>query len=48
MDALLRTSLALVRSVFPVPKGVRLLGVGLSNFHGDVATDATQLSFDLS
>lgn len=28
-------SLGLIRSVFPPPKGIRLVGVTLSNFAGD-------------
>ncbi|HEY4161959.1 MAG TPA: DNA polymerase IV [Dongiaceae bacterium] len=46
-DALLRTSLGLIRSIFPVAKGVRLLGVALSNFEDDVDAETAQLCFDL-
>jgi len=38
------TSLELIRSIFPLEKGVRLLGVGLSNF--PEADTSSQLSFD--
>jgi DNA polymerase-4 len=47
-DALLQTSLDLIRSIYPVAKGVRLLGVGLSNFEEDPGPGTAQLSFDLS
>lgn len=43
---LAQTSLALVRTLFPTPKGVRLVGVTLSNFQGPVAEPAPeQLDF---
>jgi DNA polymerase-4 len=37
-DALARASVELVRAVFPPTKGVRLVGVTLSNFHGRAAS----------
>lgn len=48
-DVLAQTSLALVRSLFPTPKGVRLVGVTLSNFQGPVTEPAPeQLSLETS
>ncbi len=35
-------SLGLIRSVFPVPKGVRLVGVTLSNFAPEAASLAAE------
>ena len=37
-------SLGLIRSVFPPPKGVRLVGVTLSNFNGRQTGEAAELS----
>lgn len=36
--------LALIRSVYPPPKGIRLVGVTLSNFAGGEARIADELS----
>jgi DNA polymerase-4 len=36
-DGLLEVSLALIRSVYPVPKGIRLVGVTISNFQNIAA-----------
>jgi DNA polymerase-4 len=41
-------SLALIRSVLPAPKGIRLVGVTLSNFAPAASAEASQaLSLDL-
>ncbi len=37
--------LDLIRSVFPPPKGVRLVGVSLSNFRSQTASEAAELPF---
>ena len=37
-------SLALIRSVYPPPKGIRLVGVTLSNFAGGEAKLTDELS----
>jgi DNA polymerase IV len=42
-DRLFELSLALVRSVFPVAKGVRLVGVTVSNFQGGAEAEALPL-----
>jgi DNA polymerase-4 len=42
-DALRAASLALIRTVFPVTIGVRLVGVTLSNFRGDRQAPIAQL-----
>ena len=42
--ALHEASLALMRSVYPLPKGVRLVGVTLSNFAGGEAKLGEELS----
>jgi DNA polymerase-4 len=39
-------ALDLVRSVFPPPKGVRLVGVTLSNIRPRVATEGAELPFN--
>ncbi len=46
-DILCRTSLELARSVFPVPIGVRLVGVTMSNFEGE-QEDMPQLDLGLA
>jgi DNA polymerase IV len=38
-------ALDLIRSVFPPPKGVRLVGVTLSNFHSQSGGEAAELPF---
>ena len=38
-------ALDLIRSVFPPPKGVRLVGVTLSNFQSQSGGEATELPF---
>jgi DNA polymerase IV len=38
-------ALDLIRSVFPPPKGVRLVGVTLSNFQSQSASEAAELPF---
>ena len=38
-------ALDLIRSVFPPPKGVRLVGVTLSNFQSQSGGDAAELPF---
>jgi DNA polymerase IV len=38
-------ALDLIRSVFPAPKGVRLVGVTLSNFRSQSASEAAELPF---
>jgi DNA polymerase IV len=35
--------LGLIRSVFPPPKGIRLVGVTLSNFQAQSSTEASEL-----
>jgi DNA polymerase IV len=39
-------ALDLIRSVFPPPKGVRLVGVTLSNFRSQIASERAELPFD--
>jgi DNA polymerase-4 len=38
-----QVSIALVRTVLPAPKGIRLLGVTVSNFDQDAGTQALPL-----
>jgi DNA polymerase IV len=38
-------ALDLIRSVFPPPKGVRLVGVTLSNFQSQSGSEAAELPF---
>ncbi len=45
-DKLHEVALDLIRSVFPPPKGVRLVGVTLSNFRSQIVSEGTQLPFD--
>jgi DNA polymerase-4 len=45
-QALREASLALIRSVLPPPKGVRLVGVSVSNFSRRTTTADAQLDFD--
>jgi len=45
-QALREASLALIRSVLPPPKGVRLVGVSVSNFARRPASGDAQLTFD--
>jgi len=45
-QALREASLALIRSVLPPPKGVRLVGVSVSNFSRRPASGDAQLTFD--
>lgn len=45
-QALREASLALIRSVFPPPKGVRLVGVSVSNFAKSAARADAQLDFE--
>ena len=48
-DALSRMSLDLVRSLYPLERGVRLLGVTVSGFEPAPAQqDATQATFDFA
>jgi DNA polymerase-4 len=42
-ETLRQTSVALVRTVLPTTKGIRLLGVTVSNFHRDADTEALPL-----
>jgi DNA polymerase-4 len=42
-EALRQVSIALVRTVLPAPKGIRLLGVTVSNFDQDAGTQALPL-----
>jgi DNA polymerase IV len=44
-DRLREVALDLIRSVFPPPKGVRLVGVTLSNFRAQGAGERTELPF---
>ena len=47
-ESLRDVSLELVRTVFPPSKGIRLVGVTLSNFERPEATAAPQLALDLT
>jgi DNA polymerase IV len=42
-EKLHQLALGLIRSVFPPPKGIRLVGVTLSNFHAQSGSDAVEL-----
>ena len=44
-EELNQVALDLIRSVFPPTKGVRLVGVTLSNFRSKVVGEAAQLPF---
>jgi DNA polymerase-4 len=44
-EKLHQVALDLIRSVFPPPKGVRLVGVTLSNFRSQTASEAAELPF---
>ena len=44
-EKLHQVALDLIRSVFPPPKGVRLVGVSLSNFRSQIAREAAELPF---
>ncbi len=44
-EELHQVTLNLVRSVFPPPKGVRLVGVALSNFRSQIAREVAELPF---
>jgi DNA polymerase IV len=44
-EKLNQVALDLIRSVFPSPKGVRLVGVALSNFRSQTACEAAELPF---
>ena len=44
LDGLHAVSLELIRSVFPPRKGIRLVGVTLSNFRGNRPTDDGELN----
>jgi DNA polymerase-4 len=44
-EKLHQVALDLIRSVFPPPKGVRLVGVTLSNFRPQTASEAAELPF---
>jgi DNA polymerase IV len=44
-DRLHEVALDLIRSVFPPPKGVRLVGVALSNFRSQGASEGAELPF---
>ena len=45
-DKLHEVALDLIRSVFPPPKGIRLVGVTLSNFRSQIASGGAELPFD--
>jgi DNA polymerase-4 len=45
-EALYDLSLSLIRSVFPPEKGIRLVGVTVSNFDGDEPSERTQLQLE--
>jgi DNA polymerase IV len=44
-EKLHQVALDLIRSVFPPPKGVRLVGVALSNFRSQIAREVAELPF---
>jgi DNA polymerase-4 len=44
-EKLHQVALDLIRSVFPPPKGVRLVGVTLSNFRSQTVSEAAELPF---
>jgi DNA polymerase IV len=43
LEAFARTGNALLDALHPLPKGIRLLGLGLHNLTGDNALDTVQL-----
>ena len=45
-DKLHEVALDLIRSVFPPPKGVRLVGVTLSNFRSQIVSEGAELPFN--
>ena len=45
-EKLHEVALDLIRSVFPPPKGVRLVGVTLSNFRSQIVSEGAELPFD--
>ena len=45
-DKLHEVTLDVIRSVFPPPKGIRLVGVTLSNFRSQIASEGPELPFD--
>jgi DNA polymerase-4 len=42
-EKLYQVALGLIRSVFPPPKGIRLVGVTLSNFQSQSGSEAIEL-----
>jgi DNA polymerase IV len=44
-EKLHQLALGLIRSVFPPPKGVRLVGVTLSNFRSPIPSEPAELPF---
>ena len=44
-ETLHQLALGLIRSVFPPPKGIRLVGVTLSNFQAQTASEEGELPF---
>ena len=44
-EKLHQVALDLIRSVFPPPKGVQLVGVSLSNFRSQIASEVAELPF---
>jgi DNA polymerase-4 len=44
-EKLHQVALDLIRSVFPPPKGVRLVGVSLSNFRSQIPSEVAELPF---
>jgi DNA polymerase-4 len=42
-DSLHKVALRLIRSVFPPPRGIRLVGVSLSNFGSQAVDEAAEL-----
>jgi DNA polymerase-4 len=44
-EKLHQLALDLIRSVFPPPKGIRLVGVTLSNFRSQITGEAAELPF---
>jgi DNA polymerase-4 len=47
-DTLHAMAIELIRSVFPLRKGVRLVGVSVSNFDRQVGADAMQMGLALA
>ena len=44
-DRLHEVALGLIRSIFPPPRGIRLVGVSLSNFGSQAVDEAAELPF---